>query len=96
MQEDAGRGGPLAGISQSPPQLGTKRGFLGPLGAKEGVEGRGVLGLDKGCDTSTSRHPQPAPYTSCRGSKRGPLCLVCPPVHEQAILPGRDGWETER
>lgn len=43
-----GEEGPLAWIAQSPPQLGTKRGFLGPLRAKEGVEGRGVLGLDKG------------------------------------------------
>lgn len=87
MQEGMlGEEGPLAGISQSPPQLGTKRGFLGPLRAKEGGEGRGVLGLDKGYEASTSRHPQPAPYPSCGVSRRGPLCPVCAPVHEQAIL----------
>lgn len=88
--------GPLAGVTQSPPQLGTKRGFLGPLGAEERVEGRGVLGLDKGCDASSSWHPRPAPHTSCRVSRRGPLCPVCPPVRKQAILSGKDGWETER
>lgn len=56
-----GEEGPLAGIAQSPPQLGTKRGVLGPLRAKEGVEGRGVLGLEKGFDASSSWHPRPAP-----------------------------------
>lgn len=68
MQEGMlGEEGPLAGTSQSPPQLGTKRGFLEPLGAKEGVEGGGVLGLGKGYEASTSQHPQPAPYNQLRG-----------------------------
>ena len=49
MQEGMlGEEGPLAGTSQSPPQLGTKRGFLEPLGAKEGVEGGGVRMLGTG------------------------------------------------
>lgn len=40
--------------------------------------------------------PTACTHTSCRVTRRGPLCPVCPPVHEQAILSGSDGWETER
>lgn len=55
-----------------------------------------MLGLDKGYEASTSRHPQPAPYPSCGVSRRVPLCPVCAPVpNRQHCEEGMAGRQRE-